>query len=70
MIDKEEEESHYLDSFGIVGEAWKIVHPETKLLEAIALTLMLPLSFVIYGNSLISEHFKKLQSISTIIENS
>ncbi|XP_059070780.1 uncharacterized protein LOC131079000 [Cryptomeria japonica] len=51
-MEREADEFHFLDAFGIVGEATKIVRREVKLLGVIALTLLLPLSFVIHGHSL------------------
>ncbi|GLJ55720.1 hypothetical protein SUGI_1196860 [Cryptomeria japonica] len=54
-MDGKAAELHFLDAFGIVGEACKIVRREAKLLGGIALTLLLPLSFVIQVYRLISE---------------
>ncbi|GLJ55725.1 hypothetical protein SUGI_1196930 [Cryptomeria japonica] len=53
-MDREAGELYFLDAFGIVGEAWKIVGRKAKLLGAITLTLLFPLSFVIHGYSLFS----------------
>ncbi|GLJ55719.1 hypothetical protein SUGI_1196850 [Cryptomeria japonica] len=54
-MDGEAAEFHFLDAFGIVGEACKIVRREAKLLGGIALTLLLPLPFIIQVYRLISE---------------
>lgn len=54
-------ELQFLDIVGVVGEAFKILRSAAKILGAITLTLLLPLSFAILGHSLISEPlFKKI----------
>ncbi|GLJ55710.1 hypothetical protein SUGI_1196700 [Cryptomeria japonica] len=60
-MERELGELQFLDIVGVVAEAFKILRSAAKLLCAITLTLLLPLSFAILGHSLISEPlFKKI----------
>jgi len=55
-MDREPEDLQFLGSVGIIKEAFKILRSYAKLLGAITLTLILPLSFAILGHNLVSEY--------------
>lgn len=55
MLDREPEELQFLGVFGILAEAFKILRSCLKQLGAITATLILPLSFVILGHTLVSD---------------
>eukprot|EP01018_Ginkgo_biloba_P012397 Gb_17606 [translate_table: standard] len=54
-MDTEPEELQFLGSFGILREAYKIMRSCSRILGALTLTLILPLSFIILGHTLVSE---------------
>ncbi|KAH9317308.1 hypothetical protein KI387_019077, partial [Taxus chinensis] len=54
-MERDLDELQLLDAFGIVAEAFKILRSATKLLAAITVTLLLPLSFPILVQSLFSQ---------------
>jgi len=55
-MDREPEDLQFLGSVGIIGEAFKILRSYSKLLGALTLTLILPLSFAILGHNMVSEY--------------
>lgn len=55
MLDREPEELQFLGVVGILAEAFKILRSCLKQLAAITATLILPLSFVILGHTLVSD---------------
>ncbi|KAH9317306.1 hypothetical protein KI387_019075, partial [Taxus chinensis] len=55
IMETDPEELQFLDAFGIVAEAFKILRSATKLLAAITVTLLLPLSWLVLVQSLISQ---------------
>lgn len=55
MLDREPEELQFLGVVGILAEAFKILRSYLKQLSAITATLILPLSFVILGHTLVSD---------------
>jgi len=55
-MDREPEDLQFLGKVGIIVEAFKIVRYYAKLLGALTLTLILPLSFAILGHNLVFEY--------------
>ncbi|KAH9315608.1 hypothetical protein KI387_024235, partial [Taxus chinensis] len=55
MMDKEQEELQFVGSWGILREAFNVLRSSLKHFMAITFTLILPLSFLILGHTLISD---------------
>ena len=62
-MDREPEDLQFLGIVGIVGEAFKILQSCAKVLGALTLTLVLPLSLAILGHHFFSDHlFSEMRS--------
>jgi len=55
-MDKDPEDLQFLGIVGIVGEAFQILRSSAKLLGAVTLTLVLPLSCAILGHHFVSDY--------------
>jgi len=57
-MDRDPEDLQFVGIVGIVGEAFQILRSSAKLLGAVTLTLVLPLSFAILGHHFVSDYLQ------------